>query len=486
MTSLTTSTTLVGLVQTSATLPVFLIGLVAGALADVADRKTLLFWSQLWMLVMATILGVLTSFHLTTPWVLLGLTFGIGCGGAISLPAWQATVQDIVPKEWVTSAVSLNSISFNSARAIGPAIGGLLVAATGSAVAFLVNAASFLAVIFAVLSWKPEPRAPRKNTEDILGAIRAGFRYLLHAPRLQAPIIRAAAFNLCAAAVWPLLPLYARDVLHTNATGFGMLLGTFGLGSILAAVSLPRLRTIFALDRILLCGAVLCAASFVGLWLARDIRLAAAMLFFSGTAWVGVLINFNVAIQTGVPAWVRGRALAFYLLVFQGVLAVNGALWGTLAGRIGISTCFIVAAAGLIAGLSLIRFFPLTLNEDVDLSRAKAWPENHAPFPTDPEDGPVLVTVEYLVAPENVEKFHLLMMQIREQRLRDGARRWRLYEDLETPDRFVELFRLDSWGEHLLQHDRVTEADMPLRQEVWALHKGPERPRVRHFLGVAD
>lgn len=486
MTGLTASTTLVGLVQTSATLPVFLVGLLAGALADLADRKTLLFWAQAWMLCTATLLGVLTLCKLTTPWVLLGLTFTMGLGGAISLPAWQATVQDIVPKPWVASAVALNSISFNLARSVGPALGGVIVAVAGPAVAFLLNAASFVAVLCAVASWKPLPQPQRKLTEDIFGAIRAGFRYLLHAPRLQTPIIRAATYNLCAAAVWPLLPLFARDVLKTTATGYGLLLGVFGLGSIVSGLAVPRLRSIFALDRILASGAILCALSFAGLSFSRDIRLAAVMMFFAGAAWVGVLVNFNVAVQTGVPAWVRGRALAFYLLVFQGVLAINGALWGWLAGVIGISQCFLVAAGGLIAGLALIRFFPLTLHEEIDFNPPQNWPYEHNALPNDPDDGPVLVVVEFFIAPGDAGRFRSLMNELREQRLRDGARRWRLYHDMHNPERYLELFRLDSWGEHLLQHDRTTADDMRVRGEVFALHKGPGLPNVTHYLGVAE
>jgi MFS family permease len=470
MTTLTTSTTLVGLVQTAATLPVFLLGLIAGALADVADRKGLLIWSQAWMLLVATALGVLTLLGFTSPWVLLTLTFGLGLGGAISLPAWQATVQDMVPRAWVTAAVSLNSISFNVARAIGPALGGIVVAMFGAAAAFFANAASFLAVAAAVVAWKRPPFVSARLSEDVVGAIRAGFQYLLHAPRLQAPIIRAIAFNLCAAAVWPLLPLLASDVLETTATGYGLLLGAFGLGSIASAIALPRLRSRFALDRILAMGSVLGAVTFVGLSVTVNPLVAGALLFFSGAAWVGVLVNFNVAVQTSVPDWVRGRALAFYLLAFQGVLAFDGALWGWLAGVIGIPQCFAVAGAGLIAGLILIRFFPLTIDESIDLRPSTHWPEAHANLQADLEDGPVLVTIEYRIAAKDTERFRLVMHQLRERRLRDGARRWRLYQDAQQPDRYLELFRLDSWGEHLRQHERTTMADKEIEAIALGLH----------------
>jgi MFS family permease len=486
MTGLTSSTTLVGLVQTAATLPVFLVGLLAGALADLADRKALLFWSQAWMLLMAALLGVLTLLGYASPWVLLALTFGLGVGGAISLPAWQATVQDMVPKAWVASAVSLNSISFNVARAVGPALGGLVVAVFGAAFAFFANAASYLAVLAAVAFWRRSPVAASRLSEDVLGAIRAGFRYLLHAPRLQAPIIRAIAFNLCAAAVWPLLPLFARDVLKTSATAYGLLLGAFGLGSIVSAIALPRLRGRFALDRTLGMGAILGGLAFFGLSFSTRPVTAGVLLFFSGAAWVGVLVNFNVAVQTSVPDWVRGRALAFYLLAFQGVLAFDGALWGWLAGVIGTPECFAVAGVGLIAGLILIRFFPLVIDETIDLRPSSHWPEAHGDLHPDLDDGPVLVTIEYLVAPENFERFRLLMRQLRERRLRDGARRWRLYQDAQQLERFLELFRLDSWGEHLRQHERTTVADKELEALALEMHQGPGRPKVTHYFGLEE
>jgi MFS family permease len=484
MTSLTSSTTLVGLVQTASTLPVFLVGLIAGALADLADRKALLIWSQAWMLLTATALGVLTLLGFTTPWVLLALTFALGLGGAISLPAWQATVQDMVPKAWVTAAISLNSISFNVARAIGPALGGIVVAVFGAAAAFFANAASFLAVVVAVAFWKRPPFVRARLSEDVVGAIRAGFQYLLHAPRLQAPIIRAIAFNLCAAAVWPLLPLLARDVLKTSATGYGLLLGAFGVGSIASAIALTRLRGRFALDRILAMGSILGAVAFFGLSLTVNPLAAGALLFFSGAAWVGVLVNFNVAVQTSVPDWVRGRALAFYLLAFQGALALDGALWGWLAGVVGTPQCFAVAGAGLIAGLILIRLFPLNIDETIDLRPSTHWPEAHANLHADLDDGPVLVMIEYRIPRENAERFRLVMQQLRERRLRDGARRWRLYQDAQQPDRYLELFRLESWGEHLRQHERTTMADKEIEAIALGLHQGPERPKVSHYFGV--
>lgn len=485
MTGLTTSTLLVGLVQTASTLPVFLVGLLAGALADLVERKKLLLAAQTWMLVMAAALGGLTLAGWTTPAILLGFTFAIGLGAAINLPAWQAAVQDIVPKPLITSAVSLNSIAFNVARAVGPAVGGLIVATAGPAAAFLANAGSYLATLGAIGTWQPQPAAPRLS-EDVLGAMRAGVRYLAHAPRLQAPIVRSAVFNLCAGAVWPLLPLLARDVLQTSATGYGLLLGAFGLGSITSAVCLPRLRSLLALDRIVALGTVLAALAFLGLWHCRAPWQAAVLLFLAGAAWVGVLINFNVAVQTSVPDWVRGRALAFYLIAFQGVLAIDGALWGWLAGAIGIPACFGLAAAGLVAGLVVVPRFPLVAVDARDLQPSTLWPEAHEGFSAGPDDGPVLVTIEYRIAPGDLDAFRAIMAEIRERRLRDGARRWRLYQDAQEPGRVLELYRVDSWAEHLRQHERTTVHDRDVEARAHALHRGGDRPRICHYFGLAE
>jgi hypothetical protein len=251
-------------------------------------------------------------------------------------------------------------------------------------------------------------------------------------------------------------------------------------------MAVPRLRSRFALDRILGLGAILGAISFFGLRFSTHPLMAGTLLFLSGASWVGVLVNFNVAVQTSVPDWVRGRALAFYLLAFQGVLAFDGALWGWLAGVLGTPQCFAVAGVGLIAGLVLIRFFPLVIDETIDLTPSTHWPEAHANLQADLDDGPVLVSIEYHVTREDFERFRLVMRQLRERRLRDGARRWRLYQDAQEPERFLELFRLDSWGEHLRQHERTTVADRELEAVALQLHRGPTRPKVTHYFGLEE
>ncbi|MEO8206913.1 MAG: MFS transporter [Chthoniobacterales bacterium] len=487
MTSLTPSTTLVGLVQTASTLPVFLVGILAGVLADIVDRRWLLLITQTWMLLSAAALGVVTLFGLETPWLLLTLTFSLGFGAAMNLPAWQAIMQDIVPRESVAAAVSLNSMAFNVARSVGPALGGFVVVLAGPASVFFLNALSFIAVVGVLWVWKPVLRERDHLSEDVLGAIRAGTRYVLHAHRVHAPMIRAAAFVLCGGAIWPLLPLLARDVVKTSAAGYGTMLAAIGLGSIISALFLPRFRKTVALDRII-GGAtgLLVIACFIMAVSGHQLVIFAALVL-AGMAWIGVLVNFNVAVQTSVPAWVRGRAISFYLLIFQGMLAAGGALWGYLAGVVGTQQAFGIAGLGLLFGLVLVRWFPLHLEENLDLRPSAHWPEQEIHHvEAEMDDGPVLVTVEYIVKPETVAAFRTVMQKMRELRLRDGAIRWRLYRDMKDPGRYIELFRVHSWAEHMRQHERFTMDDRPLKAQVYAMHTGAEHPRVSHFLSVEE
>ncbi|MEO6848230.1 MAG: MFS transporter [Chthoniobacterales bacterium] len=486
MTSLTTSYTLVGLVQTASTLPVFLVGILAGALADLVDRRLLLLITQSWMLLAAAALGIATLFHLTTPAVLLGLTFALGFGSAMNLPAWQAIMQDLVPRESVAAAVSLNSISFNVARSVGPALGGLIVAAAGPGVTFLLNALSFMAVLGVLWVWKPALREKNHLSEDVAGAIKAGFRYVLHAQRVHAPMLRAAAFVLCGGIVWPLLPLLARDVLKTSAAGYGIMLGAFGVGSIIASLCIPKVRRSMAIDWIIGISTCILAVACFTMAFTSHRWVILTSLVFAGIAWIGVLINFNVAVQTSVPAWVRGRAISFYLLIFQGMLAGGGALWGWIAGLLGIQHAFAVAGTGLFLSLLLIRWFPLIVEEDLDLRPSANWEEPEPHIEAELDDGPVLVTVEYFVKPENVSAFRSVMRKMREVRLRDGARRWRLYRDMQDPGRYIELFRIDSWGEHMRQHERFTMDDQQLKVEAYAMHLGETTPRASHYLAVEE
>jgi len=482
MTSLTTSPLMVGLIQTAAMLPVFLFGPLAGALADLVQRRAILISTQVWMLVVAGLLSAATFSGWISPWLLLGFTFCMGVGNAFTLPAWQANVQDIVPRKDVSAAVSLNSISFNSARSVGPAIGGLIVAAGGPAVAFLLNAISFSGTLGVLAWWKPEkPRT--RSSEDVIGALQAGFRYAFHANAIHAPLVRVGAFMLCASVTMALMPIVARERLGLSAVGFGVLLTAFGIGSIVGASFIPKLRHSLALDRVVGLATALGSLILLVIGLATHAVVVGVAMFFWGFAWVGTLVNFNVAVQTSVPNWVRGRAMSIYLLTFQGSMAIGAALWGEVASRFGEPVAFEIAAAGMMLSLLLVRRLPLP-KQELDLRPVTQWHEPSAPPGVEARDGPVLVEVEYSVSPESVDEFRAAMRDLRRLRLRDGAIVWRLHRDTLREDRYVERYRVNSWGDYLLQQSRMTRADEAVKAAAERCHRGPEPPYMQHFLRV--
>jgi MFS family permease len=346
------SPALVALVQTAVSLPIVLLALPAGAAADVVDRRRLLLATQTWMLVSAAALCVATLLGLASPLVVLGLTFLLGLGTAANAPAWQATIPELVGGRLLAPAVALNSAGFNIGRAVGPALGGLVVAAAGPAAVFGLNALSYLGVLVVLWRWRRRPQDELGAGEQVLGAIGAGVRYVRFAPLLRAVLVRTALFILPASALWALLPVVARGRLGLDATGFGLLLGALGLGSVAGAVALPKLRRAVPIDRRVVAGTGLFATSTVALAVLDSPALVFLAMVGAGLAWLAILTSFNVATQTAVPRWVRARALAVYLLVFQGGLAVGSALWGVAAGRLGERTALLVAAASFGLGMA--------------------------------------------------------------------------------------------------------------------------------------
>jgi MFS family permease len=483
MTSLTTSPLPVALMQSAVSLPVFLLGLPAGALADLVDRRKLLLAAQAWMLVAATLLGVLTLAELTTPVVLLALTFALGLGGAINGPAWQATTPEIVSRPRLHAAITLNGAGFNLARAIGPALGGLVVAAIGPGFAFLLNALSFLATIVALYSWRRTRTASTAPPEDLLGAMRAGLRYTRFSPALTAVLVRVTVFAVFASALWALLPLVARYELQAGSGGYGLLLAGLGIGAVVGAFALPRLRARFSADQLIAAGTVLFAAMTAVLGFVPDLWVAVAAMFLAGLAWMAIMSSFNVAAQTFVPRWVQARAVGTYLLVFMGAMAVGSAVWGAVAERLGDPTALGIAALGLLLTLGAGLRWQLRAGEGLDLQPA-GTPMPQFDREPDPEEGPVLVSVEYRVDPSREEEFARVMQDVGRLRRRDGALRWRLYRDPAVPDRYVETFLVGSWAEHQRQHERSTMTDRALTERARSFLVGQDAPIVSHLVAV--
>jgi MFS family permease len=359
MTQLTMSPFMVALVQAATTLPVFLVILPAGALADMVDRRRFLLITQAWMVAAAGLLGIFTLLGYVTPWILLLFTFLLGLGAVMNDPAWQAITPEIVCRENHAPAVALNSVGFNVARAVGPALGGLVIAATSSGVAFLMNAASFFGVIFFLYRWK-RPSFEHPERGRIIESMRAGFKYVRSSPVTHCVLIRTGAFSLAASSLPALLPIIARPY---GASGYGLLLGSFGLGALAGAGLLPRLRTRLSVDGVVAAAIILFALMTFAAGRAQAFHWLWLVLFASGMAWIGILACLNVAAQTMSPPWMRARALSMYLLVLQGGMAVGSAAWGALATKVGVQTTMLCSAAALIAGLGTVRRYRLTSRE---------------------------------------------------------------------------------------------------------------------------
>jgi MFS family permease len=351
MTQLTLSPFMIGLVQTAATLPVFLVILPAGALADMVDRRRLLLLSQSWMVLASGALGILTLLGHVTPWILLVFTFLLGLGAVMNDPAWQAITPEIVSSEQHASAVALNSAGFNVARAVGPALGGLVVASLGCGVTFLLNALSFFGVILFLYHWK-RPRHERAETGRVLDLMKGGIAYVRGSSVVKSVLIRTGAFSFAASAVWALLPIIARP--H-GAKGYGLLVGFFGSGALAGALVLPRLRRQYSVDGLVAAAIVIFAVATAAAGRVHEFGLLCVVMFIGGVAWLGILACLNVAAQTMCPDWVRARALSTYLLVLQGGMAIGSTAWGALATRIGVPDALLCSAVALVVGLTTIR-----------------------------------------------------------------------------------------------------------------------------------
>jgi len=361
MTQLTMSPFMVSMVQAAMTLPVFLVTLPAGALADMVDRRRFLLVTQSWMIGAAALLGIFTLAGWATPWVLLAFTFLFGLGAVVNDPAWQCVVPEVVCPENHAPAVALNSAGFNLARAVGPALGGIA-AATNSGIAFLINAASLFGVIVFLFRWK-RPSLEQVNTERVLDSMRAGFRYARSTPIVHCVLVRTGAFSIAASSLLALLPLIARTSCEYGATGYGLLLGSFGMGALAGAAALPRMRNQFSVDRVVAAAVILFALMTFAAGQVHVFNWLLVVLFLCGVAWIAILACLNVAAQTMAPPWMRARSLSMYLLVLQGGMAIGSAVWGALATKIGVPRTMLCSAITLMLGLVTVRHYPLTAKE---------------------------------------------------------------------------------------------------------------------------
>ena len=482
MTSLTTSPAIIGLLETSLTLPIFLLSLPAGALADIFDRRRILIVTQLWMLVSAALMSVLAVTGVMTPWLLLTLTFTLSIGTALNGPAWQALIPELITREELPSAIALGSAGFNVARAIGPAIGGLIIAASGVWAAFALNAISFFGVIIVLYGWKRKHHESILPTERIVGAMRAGVRYVRHSPPLQAVLVRTVTFIVFASAMWATLPFIARHEMNLDSLHYGLLPGSLGIGAVTGAIIMTKLRGHISTNGLVQVATIVFADLLLVLAFVRIFWIVSLAMAIGGIAWMMLMSSLNTSAQVASPSWVRARAMALYILVFFGGFAGGATLWGFLASFVGTPLTLSVAAAGCVAGVFTARRFSLLSDQPEDLTPSLHWPEPVLAFQPNPDDGPVMVTIEYSIKPEDAWNFSEAMQRLSIIRKRDGAIQWGLFQDMSDPSRYVETFIVESWAEHLRQHERITVADRDIEEYVHAFHEGSTRPAISHYM----
>ena len=483
VTELSSSPTAVALIQTAATLPVFLLAIPAGVLSDILDRRRFLIGVQVLLGAVSGTLLVLAQTNTLTVEYLVVLTFVGGIGAALMGPTWQSIVPELVPRSELKSAVALNSLGINIARAIGPAAGGLLLASFGAAAAYGLDVLSYVFVIAALIWWKrPKAEASALN-EQFFGAFRAGVRYARASRELHVVLLRAAVFFLFASAVWALLPLVARRMLGGTAGFYGVMLGAVGAGAILGAVLLPQLRKRLDTDGLVLLASVVTAFVMAVLTLAPPQWLAVVLMLVLGLGWIIALTTLNGVAQAVLPNWVRGRGLAIYLMVFNGAMALGSLGWGLMAGQMGLPVTLLVGAVGLVVVSLIFHRIKLPTGE-ADLQPSNHWPEPLMAEPVAHDRGPVMIQIEYQIAGEDLPAFFQAMQQVAQERRRDGAYAWGVAEHTGEPGRVIEWFLVESWAEHLRQHGRVSKADADLQAAALRYHQGPDKPVVHHFLSL--
>ncbi|RCW70315.1 MFS transporter [Pseudorhodoferax soli] len=483
ITDLSASPTAVALIQTAATLPVFLLAIPAGVLSDILDRRRFLIGVQILLASVSAGLLTLSAMGMQSVESLIALTFLGGVGAALVGPTWQSIVPELVPRSDLKNAVALNSLGINIARAIGPAAGGLVLASFGAAVTYGMDVLSYVFVVTALLLWRRAPQTENALSEDFLSAFRAGLRYARSSAELHRVLVRTFVFFLFASAVWALLPLIARQMLGGTASFYGVLLGAVGAGAIGGAVLLPRLRARLSADGLVLLAALLSAGVIGGLLFAPPRWLAIALLLVLGAGWIIALTTLNGVAQAILPNWVRGRGLAIYLMVFNGAMALGAFSWGMVAQAVGLPTAMLLAACGL--AITALLFHRLRLpTGETDLEPSQHWPEPLLAEPAANDRGPVMVQIEYRVRPADRTEFLKTLRGLSAGRRKDGAYAWGITEDTAQPELLMEWFLVESWAEHLRQHHRVSNSDADLQGALLKFHIGPGKPAVRHFLSV--
>lgn len=471
----------VSLVQTATTLPVLLLALPSGTLADTFDRRRLLLAVQVMLLGAGTALTVLTALDRMPPALLLVFTFLLGVGQALTLPTWQAVIPEIVPRDELPSASALGAVNTNLARSAGPAVAGLLVAHIGSAAVFGLNAVSFAIFAVALMVWRRPPQAGASHAERFGPALRAGERYARFSPVVRGLLLRVVLFVLPGSVIWGLLPLVAHQELRMGASGYGVLLAALGVGAIVGALLMPRVRALISASHLVVAAGLIYGGALIVIALVPHSVAVILALLAAGLAWMIQVSRMNASLQLFLPNWVRARGFGLYQVVFAGGQAVGALLWGQVTEWTGLRTAYLIAAAVMLAGTATVIWLPMHDEGGADRSPAVYWAEPHLMLQPHLDEGPVLVTAVYQVDEDNHEAFTEAMKAVRGSRMRTGATRWGLFRDGESPGKFVEVYQVPTWEEYLRQHEeRLTGGDEQAEQKAERLARGPAE--VSHLL----
>ncbi len=480
MTTLTTSPVLVALVQTASTLPVFLLGLPSGALADILDRRRYFIATQFWVAAVALVLCLaILAGGMTAP-LLLALTFANGIGLAMRWPVFAAIVPELVNRAQLPAALALNGVAMNASRIVGPLLAGAIIASAGSAWVFVLNAVLSVIAGFTIMRWK-RTHVPNPLGRERLGsAMRVGVQFVRESPRMRAVLWRISIFFLHATALLALLPLVARDLEGGGAGTFTLLLASMGAGAIAAAMFLPRLRQAMPRDTLVARGALLQALATSVVAIAPNVYVAVPAMVVGGMAWITTANSLSVSAQLALPNWVRARGMSIYQMAIMGATAAGAAFWGQVASVTSVHMSLAIAALTGTIAMALVQRFVADRTMEEDLSPSRAFKVPTAP--TTPERGHVVVTIEYVIDPERATEFRAAMQESRRSRLRQGALDWQLQHDIADPSRYVERIVDESWTEHLRRFDRVTASDVALRDRKLAFHVGDAPPAVTRYL----
>ena len=484
MATLTPSALMVALVQTASMAPTLLFGLIAGSLSDSVDRRRVILVTQVVMLATVVVLGSAALGGAIGPVSLLALTFVVGCGFTFYLPAQQASINEFVSRAELPHAIALGAVGYNVARAVGPALAGAIAAWLNPGSALLASALFFVVMILGVRRWKQRERPLPGVPERVLAGVRSGLRYARHSSAMRALVIRNLAFSLCASAFWALLPVIARDLLGLGAGGFGLLSAGFGSGAVLGAWSIPRLLGRISLNRIVTCGVLGWTVAIGIIAMTRSTPVAIIGACGAGVAWVYVLASLSTGTQSTAPAWVRARAVSMYLVATQASLALGSAVWGAVASAAGIRAALAASALLMLVLYALIRRFRVEMGSEADVLPRVHLPELAIAVVPLPDDGPVLIQVEYRIEPHNRRAFLRAIAAVGPTRRRSGATSWRVFRDVGEEGRFVERYVIESWAEYVRLRSRMTMADSHLQQRVAELQRADVPIRVSRLIGV--